>query len=74
MFINDIQKQYGKPIENIPFITYKDKNETWHIYYVVKDGAIDSNAIKQFIDDYNHNFNTSYVYNDKTNIITKGQS
>lgn len=74
MVIDDIRKQYGKPIENVPFIAYKDKNETWHIYYVVKDGAIDSNAIKQFIDDYNNDFNTSYVYNDKTNIITKGQS
>lgn len=74
IFVNDIQRQYGKPIESIPFIAYKDKNETWHIYYVVKDGIIDSDAAKQFIDDYNHDFNTSYVYNDKTNIITKGQA
>ena len=74
MFINDIQQQYGKPIENVPFLAYKDKNESWHIYYVVKDGAIDANVIKQFISDYNNEFNTSYVYNDKTNTITKGQS
>ena len=72
--IDDIQEYYGKPIENVPFIAYKDKNETWHIYYVVKDKTIDSNAIKQFVNDYNDEFNTSYVYNDQTNIITKGQS